>query len=141
MKLLWGLDHALQKRSKFLARRFGVTGPQRLALRLIERMPEVSAGRLAATLKVHPSTLTGVLQRLERRGMLTRRVDGTDRRRVHLALTPRGLAVTRRSRLTVEDAVDRILRRAAPRDVETVAAVLQALVGQLESTDSGRSGQ
>ena len=121
-----------------MASRFGVTGPQRLALRLIERMPEISAGRLAATLKVHPSTLTGVLQLLERRGMLTRRVDGSDHRRVHLALTARGLAATRRSRLTVEGAVDRILRRTAQRDVETVAVVLQALVGQLESSDSGR---
>ena len=54
MRLLWSLDHALQKRSKWMARRGGVTGPQRLALRLIGHMPHVSAGLLADMLKLHP---------------------------------------------------------------------------------------
>src|SRR5579864_2525298 len=69
MRLLWALDHVLHKRSKWMARRYGVTGPQRLALRVIGREPDVSAGRLAGILKVHPSTLTGILQRVERRGL------------------------------------------------------------------------
>jgi trehalose 6-phosphate phosphatase len=133
MRLLWGLDHALQRRSKWLSSRRGVTGPQRLALRIVGHMPHVSAGLLATTLKLHPSTLTGVLQRLERRGFLTRRVDGSDRRRVHLDLTDRGRAATRPLRGSVEDAVAQVLRREDPRELRATADLLRSLVRELEA--------
>ncbi len=133
MRLLWGLDHALQKRSKWMARNQGVTGPQRLALRVIGHMPHVSAGLLADTLKLHPSTLTGVLQRLERRGLLTRTVDGSDRRRVHLSLTDRGRATTRVARGSVEEGVTEVLGRAGARDLAIAADLLRALVRELEA--------
>ncbi len=123
----------LQRRSKWLAGRRGVTGPQRLALRIIGHMPHVSAGLLATTLKLHPSTLTGVLQRLERRGFLTRRVDGSDRRRVHLDLTDRGRAATRPLRGSVEDAVTQVLGREDPREVRATADLLRSLVRELEA--------
>ena len=133
MRLLWGLDHALQRRSKWMSTRRGVTGPQRLALRIIGHMPHVSAGLLATTLKLHPSTLTGVLQRLERRGFLTRRVDGSDRRRVHLDLTDRGRAATRPLRGSVEDAVTEVLKREDPRELRATADLLRSLVRELEA--------
>ncbi|HKW02985.1 MAG TPA: trehalose-phosphatase [Vicinamibacterales bacterium] len=133
MRLLWGLDHALQRRSKWLASKRGVTGPQRLALRIVGHMPHVSAGLLATTLKLHPSTLTGVLQRLERRGFLTRRIDGSDRRRVHLDLTDRGRGATRPLRGSVEDAVTQVLGREDPREVRATADLLRSLVRELEA--------
>jgi trehalose 6-phosphate phosphatase len=133
MRLLWGLDHALQRRSKWLSSRRGVTGPQRLALRIVGHMPHVSAGLLATTLKLHPSTLTGVLQRLERRGFLTRRVDGSDRRRVHLDLTDRGRTAARPLRGSVEDAVTQVLNREDPRELRMAADLLRSLVRELEA--------
>jgi len=132
MRLVWALDHALQKRSKQMARRHGVTGPQRLALRLIGRTPGVSAGDLAEALKIHPSTLTGVLQRLEDRRLVVRKADQGDRRRARLALTPRGRAVTAASHGTIEDVVSRVLREAPRKQVASVGALLQALVIALD---------
>jgi DNA-binding MarR family transcriptional regulator len=96
-------------------------------------MPHVSAGLLADTLKLHPSTLTGVLQRLERRGLLTRTVDGSDRRRVHLSLTDRGRATTRVARGSVEEGVTEVLGRAGARDLAIAADLLRALVRELEA--------
>lgn len=133
MRLLWALDHVLHKRSKWMARRFGLTGPQRFALRVIGREPDLSAGRLAAILKVHPSTLTGILQRVERRGFLMRRVDQGDRRRVRLELTPSGRAVTASSGGSIEDLVAGVLRRASPGKLAATTGVLKAMVHALES--------
>ncbi len=133
MRLLWALDHVLHKRSKWMARRFGVTGPQRFALRVIGREPDLSAGQLAAILKVHPSTLTGILQRVERRGFLMRRVDQGDRRRVRLELTPSGRAVTASSGGSIEDLVAGVLRRASPGKLAATTGVLKAMVHALES--------
>jgi DNA-binding MarR family transcriptional regulator len=133
MRLLWALDHVLHKRSKWMASRFGVTGPQRFALRVIGREPEVSAGRLAGVLKVHPSTLTGILQRVERRGLLLRRIDETDRRRVRLELTASGRGVTASSGGSIEDLVAGVLRRTSRARLTATTSVLKALVEALES--------
>src|SRR3954470_12003885 len=90
MRLLWAVDHGLQSTSKRMESTLGITGPQRLVLRLVGRFPGITAGNLAQILHVHPSTLTGVLKRLERRGFLQRRPDPRDARRASLGLTARG---------------------------------------------------
>ncbi len=144
MRLLWAVDHSLNKRSKWMARRFGVTGPQRLALRIVGRLPEVSAGELASALKVHPSTLTGILQRLERRGFLVRHVDAGDRRRVRLELTPSGRNVAASSGGSIEDVVAGVLRRTPPAKLTAASSVLKAMVDALESgatSDKGKRRQ
>ncbi len=109
MRLIWALDHGLQSLSKRMQRRLGVTGPQRVALRVLGRRPGVSAGELAAILRLHPSTLTGILQRLEVHGLVRRTSDPRDRRRARLALTPKGRALDVPSAGTVEAAVGQVL--------------------------------
>src|SRR5690242_13738362 len=52
MQLLWELHHNLQARSKRMESTHGVTGPQRLVLRLVARYPGMSAGELAALLRL-----------------------------------------------------------------------------------------
>src|SRR5437899_7072059 len=90
MRLLWAVDHSLQSASKRMESTFGVTGPQRLVVRIVGRFPGIAAGRVAEILHVHPSTLTGILKRLEARGVLQRRADPRDGRRALFSLTPRG---------------------------------------------------
>src|SRR4051794_6777072 len=64
MRLLWALVHGLQTRSKRMTQDMRISGPQRLVLRIVGLMPGISAGTLASILHVHPSTLTGIVQRL-----------------------------------------------------------------------------
>src|SRR5437899_11490374 len=72
MRLLWAVDHALQSTSKRMEANFGMTGPQRLVVRIVGRFPGTPAGRVAQILHVHPSTLTGIRKRLAARGILPR---------------------------------------------------------------------
>src|SRR5437660_6487034 len=90
MRMLWAVDHALQSASKRMESTYGVTGPQRLVVRIVGRFPGIAAGRVAEILHVHPSTLTGILKRLEQRGILQRRTDPRDARRALFGLTPKG---------------------------------------------------
>src|SRR5262245_57640432 len=96
MQRLWSVAHELQRVSKRMEAELRLTGPQRLALLMIGRMPGISAGELAATLHLHPATLTGVLARLERARLISRRAALTDARRVHLTLTHAGRTANRR---------------------------------------------
>ncbi len=130
MKQLWALDHGLQSMSKRMEARFGITGPQRLVVRIVGRFPGISAGALAEVLHVHPSTLTGVLRRLETRGMLLRRADPRDARRALFGLTPRGRKMDTLRTGTVEQAVRRVLLR-LPDDIGAAERILTALAAEL----------
>jgi DNA-binding MarR family transcriptional regulator len=132
MSALWALDHALRSRSKGMSREVGVTGPQRLVLRLAGKAPGISAGELAEALHVHPSTLTGVLARLGKRRLLVRRRDPRDARRAVLHLTERGLRIDKMRTGTVEAAVLRVLSSLDERDVAAARRVLALLVRELE---------
>ncbi len=131
MHSLWELSHALQVASKRMARTLGVTGPQRLVIRILGQSPNITARDLAVTLGIHPSTLTGVLARLERSGFIARRVDTADRRRARFELTAAGLRVDRERRGTIESAVRRAMTRAGDTAVTRSAEMLSILVTEL----------
>lgn len=131
MQLLWAITHGLQTTSKRMTRDLGVTGPQRLVLRVIGLFPGASPGTLARVLHVHPSTLTGVLQRLTSQGLLERTVDPDDRRRSFLRLTARGTRVNVMGRGTVEAAVRRALKQVSDADRAATRRVFAALAEQL----------
>ena len=86
LRLLWSIEHSLQRTSKSMQASLGVTGPQRLVLLIVGRAPGISPGDLARIVRLHPSTITGVLQRLERKKLLVRKQDSRDSRRVSAGL-------------------------------------------------------
>jgi MarR family transcriptional regulator, organic hydroperoxide resistance regulator len=131
LRIVWALDHGLQKVSKKMATQLGVTGPQRLVIRITGRRPGISPGELADILHVHPSTLTGVLRRLEQRGFVTRRADPSDARRALLELTPKGQKLDVASEGTVEDAVKRALEKLSPTDIQAAKATLASITDAL----------
>lgn len=132
LRLLWRLDHALQRRSKRMQRELGLTGPQRLVLRIVGRFPGIPPGELAALLHLHPSTLSGVLARLEDAGWIARRSDPRDRRRALLGLTASGRTLDRDDPATLEGLLRGVLEKAKPSDVAATERVLRGLAAALE---------
>lgn len=135
MRVLWAVDHGLQSASKRMQAEYGVSGLQRMMLRIIGRFPGSSATDLAAILHVHKSTLTGALARLEASGAIIREVDPDDARRARLRLGPQGRAIDEVRRGTVEAAVRRALARVSVSQVAAARAVLEAIAEELERPD------
>jgi len=127
MRAIWALDHALQKTSKHMERALGITAPQRLVIRILGRFPGMQAGQLAAILHLHPSTLTGVLRRLQRRGLITRRADPRDHRRATFGLTVKGRALDVEAEGTVEAAVRGAFDELSATKLKVAAEVLAKL--------------
>lgn len=138
MRVIWALDHAVQRTSKWMERELGVTGPQRLVLRVVGRFPGIPAGHLAQILHVHPSTLTGVLRRLERQRMLRRRSDPRDGRRSLLGLTGKGRAFDVEAEGTIEAAVQRVMARADADKLEAAREVLHSITSTLHAAGAER---
>jgi MarR family transcriptional regulator, organic hydroperoxide resistance regulator len=109
-------------------------GPVDLTPSEINALGNLADGRprtvteLGVAVGAKPATVTGILDRLERRGLVTRRARQGDRRSVHVELTPDG----RRSARMIHAAIGEIERSAlAGVTGDALAgayAVLQALI-------------
>ena len=137
MRLIWAIDHELERVSKRMESRIGLTIPQRLALLLIGRNPGILASELASVLHLHRGTLSGVVRRLEAAGYVTRTVDARDARRAGLTLTAAGRTVNRRRAGTFEDAARRVLESIQPAERSAAEHVLARLGTELRAVSDG----
>jgi DNA-binding MarR family transcriptional regulator len=83
------ISQAIDQWSRQLWQDFGLTSPQLATLREIAAGKNVSPGTLATALHVSQPTVTGILQRLEERGLVSRVRSAADRRSVVAELTDR----------------------------------------------------
>ena len=137
MRLLWEINHGFDSASKRMAKTVGVTGPQRLVVRMIGRFPGITAGQLAQILHSDPSTLTGVLRRLELRHLIVRGKDAGDGRRSRFRLSRRGTHINRLRARTIEASVERALERLPASDTACAARLLERLADELSRTAAG----
>jgi DNA-binding MarR family transcriptional regulator len=86
-----------------------------------------SVGALAAATATKPTTLTSVLDRLARRGYLTRDVDPADRRSFLISLTPPGRAAAQTVAAAVRDTERQALATVTQTDLAGFHAVISAL--------------
>jgi DNA-binding MarR family transcriptional regulator len=130
LQVVWRMEHALERASKRMEDAIGVSGPQRFALRLIGRCPGIGAGELASAMHLHPSTITGMVQRLERRGLVARIAHASDGRRSHLHVTSAGARVIQAAG-TVEQAARTVLARCPAAKRRAAADVLDRFTREL----------
>jgi DNA-binding MarR family transcriptional regulator len=76
--------------SRSLVKRVGLTGPQLLLLQEISKCGELSGGKLAKAVSLSQATVTGIVERLEKRGLVTRRRSQIDKRKVLVQVTSDG---------------------------------------------------
>ncbi len=76
--------------SKRLVKLFGLTGPQLVILQEVSRTDLTTASELARASSLSQATVTGILDRLESRGLVSRQRSQSDRRRVHVTITTSG---------------------------------------------------
>ncbi|HVV81847.1 MAG TPA: MarR family winged helix-turn-helix transcriptional regulator [Kofleriaceae bacterium] len=139
LRRMWQLDHALARLSGRMERTLGVTAPQRLVLRCVGKFPGLGAGDLADLLHLDPSTISSALLRLGRRGLLERRRDPSDRRRVVLRLTAAGLAIDRPITGTAEHAVERLTAEVPPARLAQLERTLTRLTELVEAEQPARA--
>jgi MarR family transcriptional regulator, organic hydroperoxide resistance regulator len=127
---------ALHSYSQDVYRSYGLTAPQLWALKTLAREGPLAAGHLAQALAVHQSSVSILVDRLEKRGLVRRVRVPRDRRFVHVALTKRGAAL---SAIAPEPAQGRLLhglRAMSPFEVRGIRKALDRLVEAMEAGDT-----
>jgi len=127
---------ALHTYSQDVYRQYGLTGPQLWALKTLQREGRLSAGQLARALAVHQSSLSILIDRLEKRGLVTRVRSRGDGRFVLIELTKRGLSL---SAMAPEPAQGRLLHgllAMSRAEVTQIRRAVDRLVQLMEAEDT-----
>jgi DNA-binding MarR family transcriptional regulator len=134
--------------TKEVARRVELTGPQLTVLKVLEGVGDLSLSELSERIRAQNSTVTGIIDRMEREGLVVRARSTEDRRVVNIRLTDKGAKIAReiavepmevfRSALESLSATEmqellRILTKIAIR----VKAIVKRDVGAKESKERG----
>jgi DNA-binding MarR family transcriptional regulator len=81
--------------TKEVARRVELTGPQLTVLKVLESVGDLSLSELSERIRAQNSTVTGIIDRMEREGLVVRSRSTEDRRVVNIRLTEKGAAIAR----------------------------------------------
>ncbi len=94
---------AIDLHSKKLSKDFGLTSPQLLLMRTIERDESVTIRQLSSNTNMSQATATSILDRLEKRDLVKRIRDQRDKRKVHATLTEHGKEILNRAPSLLQD--------------------------------------
>jgi homoprotocatechuate degradation regulator HpaR len=101
-RLLLQAREAVMAHTRPGLREHGLSDQQWRVLRVLGEHGTVETGRVAREAFILGPSLTGVLARMERDGLIVRERDTADQRRTVVAATPKGLALVRKLSRMVE---------------------------------------
>ena len=81
--------------TKGIAREVGLTGPQLTVIKLLESLGDLSLSSLSERIRAQNSTVTGIIDRMEREGLVRRERSTADRRVVYIRLSDKGARLAR----------------------------------------------
>ena len=136
-RLLYRRDVAIARHRAALARTFGVTDVEMVALVHLTEKGELSPSTIAALLDLSSGGATALVQRLERSGHVTRHPHATDRRSTLIRLSPRTARRIDEAQRPLQDGLESVaaqLSAPARAAVAGVFAQLAALAEELEQS-------
>ena len=85
--LMRRITRAIDLHSKQLVKKYGLTGPQLLLLKIIIAQQSISSSQLADTANLSHPTVTSILDRLAEKNYISRNKTATDKRKVMITAT------------------------------------------------------
>jgi DNA-binding MarR family transcriptional regulator len=126
---------ALQTYSQEVRSGYGLTGPQLWAMKTLQRNGRMPVGRLADALVVNQSSVSTLVDRLVRRGLVRRIRGQTDRRFVEIALTPRGRTLVTDAPEAAQGRLLHALEGMGAPGVRRIRRAVDELVKAMEAAD------
>jgi len=125
---------SIELHSRDLVKRVGLTGPQLTILIEISKKPMgVSVGEIAASISLSMGTVTGILERLEKRNLITRYKNNSDKRRVMVQLSKAGKQIINSAPPLLQDAFLEQLNNLQNWEQSMILSSLQRLVSMMNA--------
>jgi DNA-binding MarR family transcriptional regulator len=119
--------------SRQLARTVGLSAPQLLVLRTVSDEGRPTASALARAVSLSQATITTILIRLEKEGLVNRERSDEDRRRVHVVLTEAGREVLKAAPKPLQENFSRRFTALPSWEQHQLVAALQRVSSMMDA--------
>jgi DNA-binding MarR family transcriptional regulator len=133
--------------TKELARRAELTGPQLTVVKMLETVGDLSLSDLSDRIRAQNSTVTGIIDRMEREGLVVRARSTEDKRVVRIRLTEKGERIAREIPVEPMEIFRNALAGLSASETRDLLRILtklarrvQSIVRRGEGEEPGRSG-
>ena len=129
------ITRAIDLHSKGLVNEVGLTAPQLATLLAVRRLHPITVGALAKSVHLSQATMTGILNRLEKRGLVERARSGNDRRSVVIELTTKGDQLLNDAPSLLQDRFRRELLTLQEWEQTQMLSTLQRIASMMDAED------
>jgi len=124
---------AVDLHSKYLAQRYGLTGPQLVVLQFLEQRGPQTTGQLAEGVSLGQATLSDILERLGRKKLIARQRSTADKRRVINELTAAGRDAIKEAPPLLQEQFVRALQGLADWEQTLILSTLQRVAEMMHA--------
>jgi DNA-binding MarR family transcriptional regulator len=126
---------AVDLHSKYLAQRYGLTGPQFVLLRELARSQPLSTGELAQRVSLGQATVSQILDRLGKRELVKRTRSAVDKRRVMNEITEKGRESIKTSPSLMQERFTTELKKLADWERTLILSTLQRVASMMQAEE------
>jgi DNA-binding MarR family transcriptional regulator len=124
---------AVEIHSRKLAQNHNITGPQLACLLALREEGPLTTTLLAQKVYLSPSTIVGIVDRLEEKGLVSRQRGSKDRRRVQTCLTQAGERLVESAPSSLQDTLAEALRGLPELEQVSITLALEKVVDLMEA--------
>ncbi|MDT8318641.1 MAG: MarR family transcriptional regulator [bacterium] len=124
---------AVDIHSRKLSHDYKITGPQLITLLTIAEKGPLPLASIAKEIHLSPSTLVGIVDRLEEKGYVSRERSTRDRRQVNISSTEEGMDFVKKSPSPLQETLAEALNKLSINEQETISQSLQRIVELMEA--------
>lgn len=129
------LIQASELYTKELNKKYQVSSPQLQCLLVLGENGPLPPSQIARHIMVKSSTVTGIIDRLEQKGLVARSRDSYDRRVIHIELTEAGKRLAENAPPPFQRKIVEGLRKLPQREIEQILLTLNKLTHMLDVQD------
>ena len=119
--------------SQKMSKKFGLTGPQSLVLRLLIKEGALSSADLSRQMYVTPANITGIIDRLEKKGFVERIRKADDRRVALITLTDSGRKLGKTLPDPIEKKIITQLADLEPEHLQILAVAMNQILNLIDT--------
>ncbi len=140
MRSLRQITRSVDIHSRQLSQKYDITAPQLVTLLSIVNSYSTTIANIAKDVHLSPSTLVGIVDRLERKGLVRRDRSTSDRRQVYITITPKGVEFADSAPSPLQETLSQALIELSELEQSSIALSLERVVELMDKDGIGYTG-
>lgn len=132
LKMLKQIMDTIKQKMKYQCKDLDITGPQGILMGILVHYGEMKVSDLSEKLGLSNSTVSGIIDRLEKQGLVERTRSTEDRRVVYVSVTPEFKKSFKKYFSEAKKKFEEIINKATPEELKVIFEGLDTLKKVLE---------